>query len=502
MFLTTAVSVLLLLLILSKLKSLLVPKPNLNLPPGPWTLPVIGSLHHLVRSRSTHRAMRDLAHKHGPLMMLRFCQLPTVVVSSPEAAQEIMKTHDISFADRYTSTNIRTLTFEGDGIALTPYGERWRQLRKIAVVELLSSARVQSFRHIREEEASIFLRNVAASAKAGTAVNLSKMITRFMNDTIVRESVGSRCNHQDEYLEALDMALRHTLGMTLADLFPYSRVMQILGRAPRQVLECRDRIHSILKQVIQETKEAMDRGDETQSESFASIMLKLQKERSTPIDLTDDTIIAVLFIMFAAGSEATASTLNWCMTELVRWPAVMAKAQAEVWEAFKGKSTITEGDLGRLSYLKLVIKEALRLHPPTPLLVPRMCRETCKVMGYDVPKGTAVFVNVWAIGRDPKYWDDPEEFMPERFESNNRDFKGTNFEFLPFGAGRRICAGIDLGVGNVELALASLLYHFNWKLPDGMETKDIDLSEAEGISAGKLMDLIVHPITHIPPANV
>ncbi|CAN6362573.1 unnamed protein product [Urochloa humidicola] len=499
-----AVSIAALVVILSKLKSLLVPKPNLNLPPGPWTLPVIGSLHHLVSRQSPHRVMRELSQKHGPLMMLRICQMPALVVSSPEATREVMRTHDIAFADRYASTNIRTFAFGGDSFAFMPYGERWRQLRKIAVLELLSAARVLSLRNIREEEASRFIGDIAASAGTGASVNLSKMVSRLINDTVVRESIGARCKHQEEYLDALDTGLRHTLGVTVADLFPSSRLMQVLGTSPRKVIECGDRIKRILKQVIEEAKEAMDRGDEAAagSEGLVGVLLRLQKERDTPVQLTDETIIAVLFVMFAAGSETSSTTLTWCMTELVRWPAVMAKAQAEVREAFKGKSTITEGDLEGLTYIKLVIKEALRLHTPTPLLLPRKCREACQVMGYDVPKGTAVFVNMWAISRDPKYWDDPEEFKPERFENSNLDYKGTNYEFLPFGAGRRICPGIKLGVVNIELALTRLLYHFDWKLPDGMETKDIDLSEAEGIAASKKTDLILHPITRIPPANV
>ncbi|CAN6374632.1 unnamed protein product [Urochloa humidicola] len=505
--LATLSMLVLLAVVLSKLKSLLAAtKPKLNLPPGPWTLPVIGSLHHLVSSRSPYRVMRGLAQKHGPLMMLWFGEVPTLVVSSREAVQEILKTHDLTFADRHSSTNIRTLTNDGDGIALMPYGERWRQLRKITVLELLSVARVQSFRHIREQEVSRFMGNLAAFASTGAAVNLSKMMSRFINDTFVRESVGSRCKHQDEYLDALDMALRHTMGVTVADLFPSSRLMQILGRSPRQVHLCRDRMQHILKQVIQEAKEAIDRGDEvaagTGTEGFLSVMLRLQKERSTPIELTDETIAAVLFILFAAGSDTSSTTINWCMTELVRWPAVMAKAQAEVREAFHGKNTITESDLEGLSYLKLVIKEALRLHTPSPFLIPRKCRETCQIMGYDIPKGTVVFINMWAICRDPMYWDDPKEFRPERFENNDLDYKGTNYEFLPFGGGRRICPGMNLGVVNIELALASLLYHFDWKLPDGTDTKDIDLSEAAGLIASKKIDMILHPITRIPPANV
>lgn len=205
--------------------------------------------------------------------------------------------------------------------------------------------------------------------------------------------------------------------------------------------------------------------------------------------------------MFSGGSETSATVMIWIMAELIRWPRVMTKVQAEVRQALQGKVTVTEDDIVRLNYLKMVIKETLRLHCPGPLLVPHRCRETCKVMGYDVLKGTCVFVNVWALGRDPKYWEDPEEFKPERFENSDMDYKGNTFEYLPFGSGRRICPGINLGVANLELPLASLLYHFDWKLPNGMAPKDLDMHETSGMVAAKLITLNICPITHIAPSS-
>lgn len=204
--------------------------------------------------------------------------------------------------------------------------------------------------------------------------------------------------------------------------------------------------------------------------------------------------------IFAGGTDTSSTTLTWTMAELIRSPRVMAKAQAEVRQAFEGKNTITEDDLAQLSYLKMVIKESLRLHCPAPLLAPRKCRETCTIMGYDVPKGTSVFVNAWAICRDSKYWEDAEEFKPERFENNNIEYKGSNFEFLPFGSGHRICPGINLGLANMEFALANLLYHFDWKLPNGMLHKDLDMREAPGLIAAKHTSLNVCPVTHIAPS--
>lgn len=291
-----AVAVAVLLLVICKLKSFLVAKQRLNLPPGPWTLPVIGSVHHLGTSPLIYRTLSRLAQKHGPLMLFQLGEIPMLVVSSPEAAQAVMKTHDISFADRFANPTVAILTYDKTDLVFAPYGERWRQLRKICVLEMLSATRVQSFRSIREEEVARFVKNVAACAAAGTAMDVSKGISRFINDAFVRECVGSRCKYQDEYLRAFHQGIQLTSGLSLADLFPSSKVMRLLGSAPRKALACRERIQRILEQIIQEKTEALDRGDKPEHESFLGVLLRLQKEESTPVPLTSDTIVSLMFV--------------------------------------------------------------------------------------------------------------------------------------------------------------------------------------------------------------
>ncbi|OIT27493.1 cytochrome p450 71d7 [Nicotiana attenuata] len=193
--------------------------------------------------------------------------------------------------------------------------------------------------------------------------------------------------------------------------------------------------------------------------------------------------------MFTGGTETSTSTTIWAMTEMMRNPRVFAKAQAEIRDLFKGKETFDEDEIEELKYLKQVVKETLRLHPPLPLLVPRECREKTNINGYTIPLKTRVMVNVWAIGRDPKYWEDAEEFKPERFEQSSMDFMGNNFEYLPFGAGRRMCPGISFGLINVHLPLAKLLYHFDWKLPDGIKPEDLDMTEYSAITAARKSEL-------------
>ncbi|KAK2412926.1 cytochrome P450 71D8 [Trifolium repens] len=187
------------------------------------------------------------------------------------------------------------------------------------------------------------------------------------------------------------------------------------------------------------------------------------------------------------------------MSELMKNPRVRKKAQSEIREAFKEKKRIYESDLDKLNYFKSVIKETMRLHPPAPLLLPRECREACNIGGYEIPLKTKVIVNAWALGRDPKYWYDADKFIPERFDDTSFDFNKTNnsFEYIPFGAGKRMCPGILFGLANIELPLAALLYHFDWELPNGMKAEDLDMTEAFGAAATRRNDLHLIPTLYI-----
>jgi len=199
-----------------------------------------------------------------------------------------------------------------------------------------------------------------------------------------------------------------------------------------------------------------------------------------------------------AGGDTSASTIVWAMSELVRDQRVMKKAQDEVREIFNMKGNVEENCINELTYLKSVVKETLRLHPPGPLLLPRECGQACEIDGYHIPIKSKVIVNAWAIGRDPKYWTEPERFYPERFIGTSIDYKGTNFEYIPFGAGRRICPGSTFGLINVELALALMLYHFDWRLPNGMKGEDLDMTEQFGATVKRKDDLYLIPTGPLP----
>ncbi|KAJ1696593.1 hypothetical protein LUZ63_005105 [Rhynchospora breviuscula] len=465
----------------------------LRLPPGPSPLPIIGNLHCLIGS-PLHHAIRDLSQQYGPLLLLQLGETPTVIASSIEATREILKIHDINFASRPISPTVRILSGGGKGIAFTTYGEHWRHVRKICAVELFSNKRVQSLRSIREEEVNNLTQSISISASSGELINLQKVLTTLANDITVKTIIGSKCKDADVFLKELDKMLELASGFSLVDLYPSSRLLRLISTGLDEAKRCHERLHRFLDGIIEQKREREATLGDGISEDFLSVLLRIHDKDTEQISLDINSVKTIISDLFSGGSETAATTVEWAMAELMRNPKVMKEAQSEVRELLRGCTSVTDSDLVKLNYLHLVIKEILRLHPPAPLLLPRQCRETCRVLGYDIPKGATVLVNVWAIGRDPKYWKDSEEFRPERFINSNIDFKGTDFEFLPFGSGRRMCPGMSLGIANVELALASLLYHFNWKLPNDITPEEVDMSETLGITARRKAPLWLHAV--------
>ncbi|KAM0858919.1 hypothetical protein ACQ4PT_047520 [Festuca glaucescens] len=475
-------------------------RPKKQLPPGPWTLPIIGSLHHVV-SVLPHRTMADLSRRHGPLMHLRLGEVPTLVVSNAETAALVMKTNDLAFAGRPRSATQEIFGSRGRDIAFAPYGEPWRQMRKVCVMELLGSRQARRAEAIKAEEVGNLLGSIVGAASAGATVNVSQMVTALSNDVVCRAVFGGKFTRQEEFIRELHQAMELVAGFCLVDLFPSSRLARWLSNGERRLRRSHGRIERIIADTVHERKaaRAARAGDfcPDDEEDLLGVLLRLQREDSLEFPLTTEIIGAVLFDVFAGGTITTATILEWAMSELVNNPGPMAKAQLEIREVLgEDRAVITNGDIGELKYLHMVIKEAFRLHPPFPL-VPRRAREDCKIMGYDMLKDTNVLVNIFAISRDPRSWKNPEEFEPERFDNNSMDYYGTYFELIPFGAGRRQCPGMLFSTSTVHITLANLLYHFDWMLPDGASLASFDMSEKFGLTVNRRNNLQLRAIPHV-----
>ncbi|CAN6287588.1 unnamed protein product [Urochloa humidicola] len=266
---------------------------HLRLPPGPWQLPLIGSLHHLLLSPLRdlpHRALLHMSKTHSPLMLLRLGSVPTLVASSVEAAMEVMRTHDAAFCSRHLSATIGIISRGGKGIIFSHYGDQWRDLRKVCVLELFSPRRVLAFRHVREEEAARLLRSLVSVISGGgnVVVDLGEAICRMVNDVVVRTAVGGRrCGRRDEFLRELDEAVRLTGGFNLADLYSSSRLARRISAAARGMERCQGKVYGIIESIIHERAVAR-MPEREEDDDLLGVLLRLQREGGLQFHLTNE----------------------------------------------------------------------------------------------------------------------------------------------------------------------------------------------------------------------
>nr|UVC46136.1 cytochrome P450 [Ilex asprella] len=445
-----------------------------------------------------HHYLWRLSKKYGPLMTLHLGFKPTLVVSSAKMAKEVLKTHDLVFSSRPSLLGQQKLSYNGLDITFAPYSDHWREMRKICVLHLFNLKRVQSFHSIREHEVSRMIEKIVAStsaSKESKLINLGEITFSLTSAIICRIAFGRRYDDEgcerSRFHSLLDEAMVLLGSNFVSDHFPFmSWVNKFTGMSSR--------LEKVFKELDLFYQEIIDdhldeKRDNSGQEDIIDVLLHLKKDNTLAIDIKFDHIKAVLMDIFIAGTDTSAATTVWAMTGLMKHPRAMKRAQEEVRNIIRDKSFVDESDLQKLHYLKAVVKETLRLYNPVPLLAPHESTESCNINGYEIPPKTKVFVNAWAIGRDPESWENSEEFSPERFLGNSIDFYGKHFEFIPFGAGRRGCPGIHLGVVNVELALANLVYSFDWELPVGIKEEDIDIDATPGIIFHKKNPLCLIP---------
>ncbi|XP_054806342.1 phenylacetaldehyde oxime monooxygenase CYP71AN24-like [Prosopis cineraria] len=465
-----------------------------NLPPSPPKLPIIGNIHQL--GTLPHRSFRDLSLKYGPLLWLQLGRIPALLVSSADLAREVLKNQDAVFASRFQSISAKTLLYGCKDIAYATYGESWRQKRKICVLELLSLKRVRSFQVIRDEEVAEMVNGIrrACASDNNCSVNISDLITATTNNIIFRCIIGQKYDPEESSGRFGTLARKemiHLADLIVGDFFPYLGWIDVLSGKIQELRDTFKAIDGFFDQVTEDHKKVMKKDDE--EKDFVDILLQLKDSDMLEFEPTKDDLKAIITDMFLGGNDTTSTTLEWILSELRRHPKIMKKVQEEVRKVVGSKSKVDEADINDMKYLKFVIKETLRLHPPAPFMVPRETIRDGKLGGYDIPSKTLIFVNTWAIQRDPEIWEKPEEFIPERFENTQIDFKGKDFEFIPFGSGKRICPGMAFGLASVEYELANLLYWFDWKLSQDGE---IDMTETYGLTVKKKVPLFLELIPY------
>nr|GLL19504.1 cytochrome P450 CYP736A12-like [Ipomoea trifida] len=395
-----------------------------KLPPGPRGLPILGHLH-------------------------------------------LLGSHDLVFASRPPHEAAKYLSYGQKNLGYSPY---WRNMRKLATLQLLSNHKINSFQPIRREELCSLIESLKQAALDGLAVDLSSKVSELIADMSCRMVFGKKYEIKDIDERGFKAVIKEAMQIAAEPN------VQGLTRRMKVITKVFDRF---FERILDDHEQSG--GSSEMTKDLVDIMLSILKSGETEFQFTREHIKSTLLDIFAASIDTSTTMIEWIMSELLRHPQIMKKVQQELERKIGLGRMVEESDLEGLDYLEMVIKESFRLHPAGPLLLPHEAREDCMVDGFHIPKQAQVIVNIWAMGHDPNVWVDPEKFIPERFERSNIDYRGCNFELIPFGSGRRSCPGLQLGITMVRLVVAQLVHCFDWKLPNGILPIELDMTEEFGL---------------------
>ncbi|XP_060207256.1 geraniol 8-hydroxylase-like [Lycium barbarum] len=465
-------------------------KSDKGLPPGPKALPLIGNLHSL--DPELHTYFASLSQTYGPICRLWLGKKIGIIITSPALAREVLKDQDTIFANRDVPAAGREATYGGKDIVWTPYGPKWRMLRKVCVRDMLSGSTLDSVYELRRRELRQTINYFYS--QAGSPVNIGEQMFLTVLNVITSMLWGGTVKGEER--ASLGAEFRHVVTeMTellgtpnISDFYPGLERFDLQGVTKKMKVLAK-RFDRIFESMIDQ-RQKMDRNGGQESKDFLHVLLKLKDDADAKMPLTMTELKALLMDMVVGGTDTTSNSVEFAMAEIMNKPDVLRKLQQELKRVVGKDNIVEESHITQLPYFYAVMKEALRIHPVLPLLVPHCPSETGTVGGYTVPEGSRVFINVWAIHRDPSIWENPAEFQPERFLDDKWDYSGNDFNYFPFGSGRRICAGIAMAERMFMYSLASLVHSFDWKLPEG---KTLDLTEKFGIVLKKKMPLVAIP---------
>ncbi|XP_024986498.1 geraniol 8-hydroxylase-like [Cynara cardunculus var. scolymus] len=470
------------------------------LPPGPSGLPVVGYFPFL--GPSLHLELHKLVHRYGPIFKFYLGSNLHIVVNSADLAKVVTGEQDESFANRAQHIAGLATSYNASDIAFADNNANRRKLRKVLVHEVLSNVNLEASNAYRRREVRKTIKNVHEII--GNEVDINEIAFSTVLSVLTSIVFGKSMVKGAKYSNLVAEMRKFVSGvveiageLNISDFFPMLASFDFQGVEQRMKKQMKlfDQIFesSVEERINSRSAIKEEAVKEEGRKDFLQILLELQ-EQNTETSITMTQMKALVVDVFLGGTDATSAMIEWTMMEILRNRQVMNKVQDELAEIVGLDNIVEESHLPKLKYLDAVFKETFRLHPPLPFLLPRAPNKTCTVGGYTVPKGSTIFLNVWAIQRDPQYWENPSEFNPERFlnykGSEKWDYAGTNSKFFPLGSGRRRCPGVSLGEKMMMHILASLLHSFDWRLPTGQK---LDVSDKFGIALKKRKPLIAVP---------
>ncbi|CAN1303637.1 Cytochrome P450 93A3 [Linum perenne] len=461
-------------------------------------------MHHL--SPSLCHSLHKLSTLHGPLVYFRIGSKSCILASTPELAKEILKTHEPIFLNRPKISNLHYLTYGGADFATIYYGPYWKFMKQMVMNQILGTRTLDRFLPVRVEELNRFLNRALQKSKSGELMDVGGELIRLTNNVISRMMDEEEAEEVRELVKEMSVLGRQ---FNLSDTFWFVKMIgwDVQGFEKR-LKDVRDRYDVMMERIIEEHQE-LSRKMKIEGNDFEQnkdvlhmlldiyeVLLDISEDESSEIRLSRENIKAFILDIFAAGTDTSAITTEWALAELINHLDILTKLQQEI-DSVVGKSRmVQELDIPNLPYLQAVVKETLRLHPTGPLIV-RESTEDCEIQGYNISARTRLFVNVWAIGRDPNHWEEPLEFRPERFidgKGSHVEVRGQHFEMLPFGSGKRGCPGTTLALHMVQTTLAVMVQCFEWKV-DG----DVDMEEGVGLTLPRANPLVCVPVARLHP---
>ncbi|KAI3472157.1 hypothetical protein Pfo_029645 [Paulownia fortunei] len=479
-----------------------------RLPPSPLALPIIGHLHLL--APIPHQALAKLSSRYGPLIHICLGSVPCVVASSPEISKEFLKTHESSFSDRPQTAATDYLTYGSQDFSFAPYGPYWKFMKKLCMSQLLGGQTLDLLQPVRRHEIKQLIEFLAKKANAGKSVDIGSELIRMTNNVISRMIMSERCSGDENEAGEVRKLVQDTAELTgkfnISDYIWFCKNLDLQGFGKR-LKEVQDRFDEMMEKIIDEHQSQRRKLKQKSKEGevvkdLLDILLDIAEDGSSEMKLTRENIKAFILDLFAAGTDTSAITVEWALAELINHPDVLKKAAQEIDSVIGNNRLVEESDIPNLPYLQAIVKETLRLHPTGPLIV-RQSSKDCTIAGYHIPAKTRLFVNVWAIGRDPNHWEDALEFRPQRFLSEDGsvkgqlDVRGQHYHLLPFGSGRRGCPGTSLALQVVQATLAAMIQCFEWKVEGGNGT--VDMEEGPGITLPRAHPLICSLVARLNP---
>ncbi|KDP45416.1 hypothetical protein JCGZ_09665 [Jatropha curcas] len=467
-----------LIFLLSKLFSLK-QASHKKFPPSPPAIPIIGHLY--LMKEPLHRTLQNMSNKYGPIISLSFGSRNVVIISSSNLLEDCFNKNDVVFANRPHLAAFKYIGYNYTTLGTSSYGHHWRNLRRIATLEIFSTTRLNSFQSIRQDEVRILLKNLFANSQTSfTKMEMRSRLSGLSFNIILRMISGKR--YFGAEVENLEVAkrfgdiARETTAVSGAsnpgDFLPFLQWIDFKGLKKTMV-----RLHKdwdeFCQGLIDEHRKNKNSSSQERGRSKTLIDNMLSLQESEPKSYSDEIIKGLILNLIIGGTETSSVTMEWAMSLLLNNPEVLKKARAELDEIIGQDRLVDESDFSKLPYLQSIINETLRLYPVAPFLVPHESSDDCTIGGYYVPRGTMLLVNAWAIHRDPTVWSDPTKFKPERFEGLGNEA----YKLIPFGVGRRACPGAGLANRVMGLALAELIHCFEWGRPS---EELIDMTEGTG----------------------